>query len=83
MKYTVFLLLLRLSFSSCQNQKVPIVLRLVLISTIKNFDFPRKDYKLIGFGAYYGRAKIEDAKLQLLQSFTKDATLSYYLPNRF
>lgn len=44
------------------------------------FDFPQKDFKILGFGAYHGSAKTEDTELVLLQSLTKNGTLKYYMP---
>ena len=48
--------------------------------TSSNFDFPQKDFKIIGFGAYHGSAKTEQTEFKLLQSLTKDGTIKYYLP---
>ena len=46
----------------------------------ETFDFPQKDFKIIGFGAYHGSAKTEDVELTLLKSLTKNGTIKYYLP---
>ncbi|WP_299276818.1 hypothetical protein [uncultured Psychroserpens sp.] len=46
----------------------------------ETFNFPQKDFNIIGFGAYHGSAKTEDVELKLLQSLTKDGTIKYYLP---
>lgn len=43
-------------------------------------DFPQKEFKIIGFGAYHGSAKTEKAEHALLKSLTKNGTISYYLP---
>lgn len=45
-----------------------------------NFSFPQKDFKIIGFGAYHGSAKTEQAEYALLKSLTNDALIKYYLP---
>ncbi len=45
-----------------------------------NFDFPQKDFNIIGFGAYHGSAKTETTEQALLESLTKDGTIKYYLP---
>lgn len=45
-----------------------------------NFDFPQKDFKIIGFGAYHGSAKTEQAELALLKSLSQNRTIKYYLP---
>ena len=44
------------------------------------FNFPQKDFKIIGFGAYHGSAKTEKAEYALLKSLTNDAIIKYYLP---
>ncbi len=48
--------------------------------TSADFDFPQKDFKLIGFGSYHGSVKAEQAENLLLKSLTKNGTLKYYLP---
>lgn len=44
------------------------------------FEFPQKDFNIIGFGALHGSAKIEAVEMQLLKSLAKDGTIKYYLP---
>ena len=44
------------------------------------FVFPEKDFKIIGFGAYHGSAKTEQAELCLLSSLTSEGKIKYYLP---
>ena len=46
----------------------------------ETFDFPQKDFNIIGFGAYHGSAKTEDVELKLLKSLTESGTIKYYLP---
>jgi hypothetical protein len=48
--------------------------------TSSEFDFPQKDFKIIGFGAYHGSARTELTEYALLKSLTKDGTIKYYLP---
>lgn len=45
----------------------------------ENFEFPQKDFKIVGFGAYHGSAKTEDVEIELLKSLTKDKSIKYYL----
>ena len=45
-----------------------------------NFEFPQKDFNIIGFGAYHGSAKTEDVEIKLIKSLTKDNLIKYYLP---
>lgn len=44
------------------------------------FDFPQKDFNIIGFGAYHGSVKTEQTEYTLLKSLTKKGTIKYYLP---
>jgi len=46
----------------------------------KQFIFPEKNIKVIGFGAYHGSAKTEDAELLLIQSLIENNNLRYYFP---
>lgn len=48
--------------------------------TSSEFNFPQKDFKIIGFGAYHGSAKTEQAEHALLKSLTQNGTIRYYLP---
>ncbi|WP_424000421.1 hypothetical protein [Maribacter sp. IgM3_T14_3] len=48
--------------------------------TKSNFDFPQKDFSIIGFGAYHGSVKTEAAEHNLLNSLTKSGAIEYYLP---
>lgn len=48
--------------------------------TSSEFDFPQKDFKIIGFGAYHGSAKTEQTEHALLKSLTKNGTIKYYMP---
>lgn len=45
-----------------------------------NFDFPQKDFNIIGFGAYHGSVKTEVIEHALLTSLTKAGAIQYYLP---
>lgn len=44
------------------------------------FSFPEHNFKIIGFGAYHGSAKTENAEIELLKSLTTTGTIKYYLP---
>ncbi|NAS30423.1 hypothetical protein GTQ40_05535 [Flavobacteriaceae bacterium R38] len=48
--------------------------------TSSEFDFPQKDFNIIGFGAYHGSAKTEETEFTLIKSLTKGGTIKYYLP---
>ncbi|SFR50781.1 TraB/GumN family protein [Maribacter stanieri] len=48
--------------------------------TKTEFEFPQKDFQLIGFGAYHGSQKTETTEIALIESLTKDDTIKYYLP---
>jgi len=42
--------------------------------------FPQKGMKLIGFGAYHGSAKTEDAEILLFESILKNEPIKFYFP---
>ncbi|TDS15291.1 hypothetical protein DFQ03_1932 [Maribacter caenipelagi] len=44
------------------------------------FNFPQQDFNIIGFGAYHGSIKTEEAERALLTSLTKKGTIDFYLP---
>ncbi|MDV6167842.1 hypothetical protein R1T16_05360 [Flavobacterium sp. DG1-102-2] len=45
-----------------------------------SYTFPQQSFNIIGFGAYHGSAKTEDAELLLLQSVIKNNQTAYYFP---
>lgn len=45
-----------------------------------SFSFPETDFKIIGFGAYHGSVKTEEASLNLLKALTKEGKIKYYFP---
>ena len=48
--------------------------------TSVDFKFPQQNFNIIGFGAYHGSSKTEDAEIALLKSLVKTKSISYYLP---
>ncbi len=46
----------------------------------ESYAFPQTDVNVIGFGAYHGSAKTEDAEILLIQSLLKTSNLRYYFP---
>ena len=48
--------------------------------TKSEFDFPQRNFQLIGFGAYHGSQKTETTEIALIESLTKNGTIKYYLP---
>jgi hypothetical protein len=65
---------------SCQKTKTEYLKENRFDLTSSNFDFPQKDFRIIGFGAYHGSAKTEQAEYSLLKSLTKNGDIKYYLP---
>ena len=65
---------------SCQKTKTEYLKENRFDLTASNFDFPQKDFRIIGFGAYHGSAKTEQAEYSLLKSLTKNGDIEYYLP---
>lgn len=45
-----------------------------------NFEFPQKDFKIIGFGAYHGSQETENVENILLQKLIQNKKIKYYLP---
>lgn len=45
-----------------------------------NFEFPQKDFKLIGFGAYHGSQETENVENILLEKLIQNKKIKYYLP---
>ncbi|MDQ7960877.1 hypothetical protein, partial [Flavobacterium lindanitolerans] len=43
-------------------------------------EFPQSEMKIIGFGAYHGSAKTEEAELLLLQAVLKNNDVRFYFP---
>ena len=80
MKKFFIILFAFVSFHSFAQSKVEYLRnnRFDLISA--DFDFPQKDFKILGFGAYHGSAKTEQVENILLKSLTKNGTIKYYLP---
>jgi len=48
--------------------------------TSSEFDFPQKNFNIIGFGAYHGSAKTENTEIKLIKSLINDNLIKYYLP---
>lgn len=48
--------------------------------TSTEFEFPQKDFNIIGFGAYHGSAKTYDAEIMLIQNLKKQNLIDYYIP---
>ena len=40
--------------------------------TSSEFDFPQKNFNIIGFGAYHGSAKTENTEIKLIKSLIND-----------
>ncbi|MFA5298040.1 MAG: hypothetical protein WC389_07510 [Lutibacter sp.] len=80
MKKTLILLLAFVTFHSYAQNKIEYLEKNRFDLTSSDFDFPQKDFKIIGFGAYHGSAKTEQTEHALLKSLTKNGTIKYYLP---
>ena len=79
MKYLLTLLLALSSLVSMAQNKVSYLEKNRFDLHDIGFEFPQKDFKIIGFGAYHGSAKIEDVELKLLKNLTQDGTINYYM----
>jgi hypothetical protein len=77
---TSILLLTFVILQSCTQTKTNYLEKNRFNLTSSDFDFPQKDFKIIGFGAYHGSSKTEDVELKLLESLIKNKSIKYYLP---
>lgn len=48
--------------------------------TSSEFEFPQKNFNIIGFGAFHGSAKTYDAEIKLIQNLKKQNLIDYYIP---
>ncbi|TDT45476.1 hypothetical protein CLV90_2564 [Maribacter spongiicola] len=80
MKRLFTVLFTLLSLHSYSQSKVDYLENNRFDMTGPNFDFPQKDFNIIGFGAYHGSVKTEAVEHALLTSLTKVDAIQYYLP---
>ncbi len=80
MNKIIILLITILSVSAHSQNKIEYLQNNRFDLTKSSFEFPQKDFKIIGFGAYHGSAETENVELKLLESLTKDGTIKFYLP---
>lgn len=73
----ILIILSQLSFSQSKNQYLKNN-RFDLLSP--GFKFPQTDFKIIGFGAYHGSQRPEEAEHILLSHLLKNRKIKYYLP---
>ncbi|MBP6127714.1 hypothetical protein [Flavobacterium sp.] len=80
MKIKIFVLLIvfiQSAFSQSKNEYLKNN-RFDLLTS--NFEFPQKNFKIIGFGAYHGSLETENAENILLQKLIQNKNIKYYLP---
>lgn len=80
MKIKIFVLLIvfiQSAFSQSKNEYLKNN-RFDLLKS--NFEFPQKNFKIIGFGAYHGSQETENAENILLQKLIQNKNIKYYLP---
>jgi hypothetical protein len=80
MNKTFLILISLLILQSCQETKISYLKENRFDLTSDTFDFPQKDFNIIGFGAYHGSAETENVELKLLKSLTQNGTIGYYIP---
>ena len=73
----LFFALVQFAFSQSKNEYLKNN-RFDLLNS--NFEFPQKDFKIIGFGAYHGSQETENAEKILLEKLIKNKKIKYYLP---
>ncbi|MGC1515449.1 MAG: hypothetical protein WA810_07715 [Maribacter sp.] len=80
MKPFIILLSFCLIQYACKEQKVTYLKNHRSDILASGFKFPQQNFNIIGFGAYHGSSKTEDAELALLQSLMDQNVIDYYLP---
>ncbi|OSY87219.1 hypothetical protein WH52_12205 [Tenacibaculum holothuriorum] len=88
MKKVLFLLILisigckksTKEFTSTSDEKIAYLEKNRFDLNSSAFNFPQKDFKILGLGAYHGSAKIEDVEIKMLESLTKEGKIKYYFP---
>jgi hypothetical protein len=73
----LFIVSIQLAFSQSKSEYLKNN-RLDLLKS--NFEFPQKDFKIIGFGAYHGSQETEKAEIILLENLINKNKVRYYLP---
>ncbi|WP_324026827.1 hypothetical protein QSV08_04095 [Maribacter sp. BPC-D8] len=80
MKNILVVLVAVISLHSYSQTKIDYLENNRFDMTESNFNFPQKNFNIIGFGAYHGSVKTETAEHALLTSLTKAGAVEYYLP---
>ena len=80
MKNTLMLFGILIFLQACSLSKEEYLENNRFDLTSTDFNFPEKDFKIIGFGAYHGSAKTERAEYHLIKSLAESGTVKYYLP---
>lgn len=80
MKNIFILLFTFFSFSGYTQNKLEYLKNNRFDLNSSEFNFPDKQFYIIGFGGYHGSSKIEDVEIELLTSLTKNKSIKYYLP---
>jgi len=78
--FSIFLLSVLFSFSSHSQDNKEQYLKNNSSVLDDSYTFPQKEFNVIGFGAYHGSAKTEDAEIFLIKSVLKNGSLHYYFP---
>ncbi|WP_271856031.1 hypothetical protein [Patiriisocius marinus] len=73
-------LLLSVLFQSCSKSKREYLMKNRFDLNTSTLVFPENDFNIIGFGAYHGSVKTEEAELALITALTKNNAIDYYLP---
>ena len=80
MKNSFILLFTFLSLSAYTQNKLEYLKNNRIDLSSSEFNFPDKEFNIIGFGGYHGSSKIEDVEIELLTSLSKNKSIKYYLP---
>lgn len=73
----LFIVFIQSAFSQSKNE----YLKSNRFDLLKSdFEFPQKDFKIIGFGAYHGSQETENVENLLLEKLIQNKKIKYYLP---
>ena len=73
----LFIVFIQSAFSQSKNEYLKSN-RFDLLKS--NFEFPQKDFKIIGFGAYHGSQETENVENLLIEKLIQNKKIKYYLP---
>ena len=80
MKTFIFIVLTCVTLFVFTSDKISYLQKNSYDLTQNNFEFPKEEFKLLGFGAYHGSQKTEAVELSLFTALKKQHNIKYYIP---